>query len=269
MTAVRLDPFKRIVNVGWPVASPVLVIEVDYNSTFFLPGAFNISTPFGSFNLFSAIHEHIVDHDASVVNPITKDMLRFLYAWTSNPFYKNGPTADKAYKGSAWVFFSLATIGKLLSPTATELVLTISTPASPGDSIEPSTTYYVWDNLVSFEEALAHPSLHIAYVGNEAEANEVLANLHAGGSTSYIITTVTTESAIHRTFHWFINALIYRDRLDFPFAIVSGDDHATPAWTFSEFTSIGVHGDTPPRPLPARTLTIKINRKTLAITEIG
>lgn len=106
---VSLDPFQRIVKVGWGGVD-ILVLEFSYRRSGPRPGFTLRDLPFTSatYDLFDSV---IVNNDGAgnptPGNPITQDMLKFLRLWNRPPYFR---TDEGGTRGNAILFFNLRKI---------------------------------------------------------------------------------------------------------------------------------------------------------------
>ena len=161
---VHVGGHWQIVNVGWGGPN-IGAIALDFSMNARGFPTFTISDfPFssGSYNLFQdSIKVADGISNPGVVNPVSKEMRKHLYAWQFTPT-KVGPNSDFVCSGAALVFLNL---GKVIfdavqsDPGRKDVTLCIvHTPAGGVDS-HTSVSYWLWDNSFasSFEEALLTP----------------------------------------------------------------------------------------------------------------
>ena len=262
---VRLDPYQRIVNVGWGGAD-ILVLEFRYQRNGPRPAFTLRDLPFTSttYDLFDSV---IVNNDGARSptpgNPITNDMLKFLRLWNRPPYFR---TIEGSSRGNAILFFNLRKIRAGLPRGASTFTLKIDTPGTTGGRTETETTYYVWLPFVSWEEALEHPGLWIDSVwGTAAEAEARLSNLSGGGgqSSAYVIRAEPFSYEIPDTLSWDLQATTYRKQRDFPV-----DAQNRPDWDIDQAiggTNEDGAGSSASTPLPSYVVTVEVDIRTLSV----
>lgn len=159
---VRLDPFRNIVNVGWATGHiAVLTFQFSMQSASF-PDFTLIDLPIGSsFRIFFDTAK-IPDSGVSIVNPISKEMLKALAIWSAVP-EQLGPRSDGVNQGKALIFFNLSKViaeARKNNPLSTSVVLgRLTTPTGGVETIS-ATFYWLWDDTfgaTSLEENQAFP----------------------------------------------------------------------------------------------------------------
>ena len=263
---VRLDPFQRIVNVGWGGVD-ILVLEFSYERNGPRPGFALRGLPFTSttYDLFDSV---IVNNDGAgnptPANPITNDMLKFLRLWNRPPYFR---TIEGSNRGNAILFFNLRKIRAGFPQGEDIFTFEITTPATTSGRTETGTSYFVWLPFVSWEEALEHPGLWIDSIwGTAAEAEARLSNLSGGGgqSSAYVIRAEPFETTIPDSMSWDMQATTYRKKTNFP-----TDAQNRPDWDIDQnaisSTSQSASGSSSWTPLPAYLVTVEIDTRTLSV----
>lgn len=161
---VHVGGYWQIVNVGWGGPN-IGVIALDFSiNTRGFP-TFTISDfpfPGGNYSLFQdSIKVGDGIGNPGVVNPVSQEMRKHLYAWQFTPT-KAGPNSDFICTGEALVFFNLSKIifdAVRSDPSRKDVTLCIVDAPAGGTEIHDSVTYWLWDNSFasSFEQALLNP----------------------------------------------------------------------------------------------------------------
>lgn len=271
---IRLDPFQRIVNVGWGGVD-ILVLEFSYERNGQRPTFTLRDLPFTSttYNLFDSV---IVNNDGmgnpTPGNPITQDMLKYLRLWNRPPYLAS---SEGGTNGNAILFFNLRKIRASLPQGATAFTFKIATPASV-----PITTsgveYWVWSNAFgasSLEENEAHPFttgdprfppfgiITIPTAFGTPEDAAAFATLFV--APQMFVTSRPFSYTHPDGLRWVLRASTYRKRTDFP-----TQSNNSPDWNPEE----AIEGTTQSAAgsseiaVPAYLVTVDVNIRTLSVT---
>ncbi len=270
---VSLDPFQRIVNVGWGGVD-ILVLEFSYRRSgprpvFTLRDLLFTST---TYDLFDSV---IVNNDGagnpSPGNPITQDMLKFLRLWNRPPYFR---TDEGGTRGNAILFFNLRKIRASLPQNATTFTFKVATPAS-----SPITTsgveYWCWSNAFgagSLEENEENPfttgdprfppfgiiTIPTAF-GSAEEAGAFAAMFVA---PEIFVTSRAVSHTRPDGLGWDLRVSSYRNKTDFP----TGSDNS-PNWDLGEAKGGTVESasGSSETSIPAYTVTVEVDIRTLAV----
>lgn len=181
-----------------------------------------------------------------VVNPISKEMRKFLYLWSTQP-EKSGPGSDNVCTGKALLFFNCGKIFARLPRDDKEtksFSFKIKTPAG-GIESHTDTFYWLWDSLwaSSLDDNLAHPYttgdpfspypptdprsiMTIPHAFSDpAEAARYQAVMSPVGfmQVEARTETITTRNGLN----WNTELTTYSRKINFPV----GEGTATPNWT--------------------------------------
>jgi len=271
---VRLDPYQRIVNVGWGGVD-ILALEFSYERNgprpaFTLRDVLFTST---SYDLFDSV---IVNNDGAdnpaPGNPITPEMLKHLRLWNRPPYLVSDEDGNR---GNAILFFNLRRIRPSLPQSENNFTFKIDTPAS-----SPITTsgveYWCWSNAFgagSLEENEANPFTTgdprfppfgiITIPTAFATAGE------AGAFAALFIAPemfVTSRAVSHTRpdgLGWDLRASSYRKKANFPTA-----PDNSPEWELDEAID-GTEqsaSSSSESAIPAYLVTVQVDTRTLAVT---
>lgn len=270
---VRLDPFQRIINVGWG-GIDVLVLEFSFERNGPRPAFTLRDLPFTSstYDLFASV---IVNNDGagnpSPTNPITPEMLKHLRLWNRPPYLVSDEGGNR---GNAILFFNLRRIRPSLPQNENTFTFKIATPAS-----SPITTtgveYWCWSNAFgagSLEENEENPFttgdprfppfgvIGIPTAFGTAE--------EAGAFAAMFIAPemfVTSRSFSHTRpdgLGWDLRASSYRKKTNFP----TGPDNS-PNWDLGEAIDGTVQSasGSSESAIPAYLVTVQVDTRTLAV----
>jgi hypothetical protein len=272
---VRVGGHWTITNVNW---GPPAILALKYSLQATRGDALTLrlhDLPFTSesFELFDAPFGSGDGVPASVVDPISRDMLTHLYMWAI-PTYRTPPNADVGPFGRGLLFFNMRKVAASLGSEnagrpVTLFTFTVTTPASGGDRTIATTTYYVWNTLggtITFADALsgeAGPGLILGVFDNEADANAAQQNFDGAGGQTVEVYADGGLVLVHPATSWDIHASTYRKRLTFP---VDAQDQ--PQWP--EFTAAGSANQADSAsagvPIPSYEVTFSVNTISLAVT---
>jgi hypothetical protein len=304
---VGLGPLETIVNVGWSTDT-ILVIDTGgfrFHDRFGSAPFYNITFPIdeiGQFQLYQTnVKFKIGEEDPPAVNPITKEMLSGLFAWTIQPshldFFVTDDEGGVQYIQAARIYVNVTKVEAKLERNAEgelpeEWTIVIRTPEALGTFAtgEGTIMYAVWDNeqYETLDEAEADrhietypdesdPSGGIdvvvpAWYNEEPDATDFANVMNSIGDRSYIVEAreVLPGEFLSDRIAWFFEGAIWEDKRDFPTVIwpVAEPlpfDEAVEGSYYLEARNNDV-GSAPFDPLPAFTVRITVNRKTRAIT---
>lgn len=270
---VRLDPFQRVVNVGWGGVD-ILALEFSYRRSGPRPGFMLRDLPFTSttYDLFDSV---IVNNDGAgnpnPGNPITKEMLKFLRLWNRSPHLV---TDEGGTRGDAILFFNLRKIRASLPQNATTFRFKIATPAS-----SPITTsgveYWCWSNAFgagSLEENEEHPFTtgdpRFPPFGVIAIPTAFGSSEEAGAFAAMFVAPemfVTSRAVSHTRpdgLGWNLRASTYRGKMNFPTSV-----NNSPNWNLGEAKggTMQAASGSSETSIPAYTVTVEVDVRTLAI----
>jgi hypothetical protein len=276
-----LDFSGIIQKVEWILGPDILVLQFDWRMGLFGQtfGATSLSAlGLSTIDPFAQI---INEHDdfvpvPSIVNPMSKPMVAHTLAFNRPPFKRSGIEAAPHWK--AILFFNLAHIKSFEDLTDPTYQITITTPPS---RIIHETGFVHWiyyDPFGNpFEYYQAHPSTSGIVIDAEGhtavflfpaaiptiEARDLYLSLNAGSLPPLRSFEEPTSSDRSDGFGWRIDAKTYRRRKDFPLG-----SELAPLWDVAEAKSSAFLSEQAviSTSFPARTVTVTVNFKTLAIS---
>jgi hypothetical protein len=269
---IRLDPFQRIVNVGWGGVE-ILVLEFSYERNGPRPAFTLRDLPFTSatYDLFDSV---IVNNDGgnpTPGNPITQDMLKFLRLWNRPPYLVSDEGGNR---GNAILFFNLRKIRASLPQGASTFTFKVATAAS-----SPITTsgveYWCWSNAFgagSLEQNEENPfttgdprfppfgiiTIPTAF-GTAEEAGAFAALFIA---PELFVTSRPFSHTRPDGLGWDLRASSYRKKTNFP----TGSDNS-PNWDLGEAIDGTVQSasGSSESAIPAYLVTVQVDTRTLAV----
>ena len=270
---VRLDPFQRIINVGWG-GIDVLVLEFSFRRNGPRPSFTLRNLPFTSatYDLFASV---IVNNDGAgnpaPSNPITPEMLKHLRLWNRPPYFVSDEGGNR---GNAILFFNLRRIRASLPQGEQLITFKIATPAS-----SPITTidveYWCWSNAFgagSLEENEENPfttgdprfpPFGIVVIPTAfATAGEASAFAALFIAPEMFVTSRAVSNTRPDGLRWNMRATSYPSKRNFPVGPTN-----TPGWDLGEArggTAQSTSGSEPP--IPAHLVTVQVDVRTLAVT---
>jgi hypothetical protein len=270
---VRLDPYQRIVNVGWSGVD-ILVLEFNYRRNGPRPAFTLRDLPFTSttYDLFDSV---IVNNDGAgnpaPGNPITNDMLKFLRLWNRLPYFRS---IEGSNRGRAILFFNLRKIRVSLPQGASTFTFKIATPAS-----SPITTsggeYWCWSNAFgagSLEENEENPFTTgdprfppfgvITIPTAFATAGEASAFAALFIAPEMFVTSRVVSHTQPDGLGWDLRASSYRNKTNFPTA-----PDNSPDWDLDEAID-GTEqsaSSSSESAIPAYLVTVQVDTRTLAV----
>jgi len=271
---VRLDPYQRIVNVGWGGVD-ILVLEFSFQRNGPRPGFTLRHLPFTSmsYDLFDSV---IVNNDGvgnpAPGNPISNDMLRFLRLWNRPPYFR---TIEGSNRGNAILFFNLRKIRAGLLQGESRFSFKVATPAS-----SPITTigveYWCWSDAFgagSLEENEANPFTTgdprfppfgvITIPTAFATAGEASAFAALFIAPEMFVTSRAVSHTRPDGLGWDLRVSSYRKRTNFP----TVPDNS-PEWELGEAID-GTEqsaSSSSESAIPAYLVTVQVDTRTLAVT---
>jgi len=271
---VRLDPYQRIVNIGWGGVD-ILVLEFSYQRNGPRPAFALLDLPFTStsYGLFDSV---IVNNDGAgnptPVNPITNDMLKFLRLWNRPPY---STKIEGSNRGNAILFFNLRKIRASLPQIENTFTFKIATPAS-----SPITTigveYWCWSDAFgagSLEENEANPFTTgdprfppfgvITIPTAFATAGEASAFAALFIAPEMFVTSRAVSHTRPDGLSWDLRVSSYRKRTNFPTA-----PDNSPEWDLDDAVDGTVQSaaSSSDSTIPAYLITVQVGTRTLAVT---
>lgn len=222
----RLDPYRRIINVGWLSGSIVLVLQFEYVRNFNVP-LINIQNLM-AINVSLDAFKPLLYYSRGPINPLvenpvfTPDMIRYLYLWNRTPF-QDGPNADRVCQGRAMIFMSVANMIVQPTPPPTpplnSFSFDVTTPAAGGVVLAGGEIFYVFSDPVgdlTIDDLLdGSQSAHVFGVFDNAGDAEVERAKWEANYNVRVLSTPTVEE-IHNAFSWTLTVATYKKKLDFP-----------------------------------------------------
>jgi hypothetical protein len=278
----RLDPLKKIVEVGWRSGADILMLHFMVNTHVHEPHPVSVQ-PFRLDQIANAFDNPIHQHDNHVptpviADPLGSDMLAHSYVWNRVPV-KPSLGVDLMYAWRAVLFFNLAkikTLETIVRPEAYDIV--VSLPASEkktetGIGLYAFTTFGLVNDWEAAKASAPHPISDVRFeldgphtlvgnilvFGNEAERSTFL-SLNGDWFTHNEPLSGDTFDLLD----WEIKGYTYRKRKTFPL-----NDSLDPTYPADEkqidFQVQHEHATVAVQ-IPARTVTFTVNLKTLALT---
>lgn len=271
---VRLDPYQRIVNVGWGGVD-ILVLEFSYRRNGPRPAFTLRDLPFASttYDLFDSV---IVNNDGegnpAPGDPITQDMLKSLRLWNRPPYFR---TIEGSNRGHAILFFNLRKIRATLQQSENAFTFKVATPVS-----SPITTigveYWCWSDAFgagSLEENEENPfttgdprfppfgviTIPTAFA-TAGEANAFAALFIA---PEMFVTSRAVSHTRPDGLGWDLRVSSYRKRTNFPTA-----PDNSPEWDLDDAVDGTVQSaaGSSETIIPAYLVTVQVDFRTLAVT---
>ena len=241
---VHVGGHWQIVNVGWGGPNIAVVTFAFSESARSFPHFTLQDLPFtgDTFDIFQdTIRVSDGQGSPGVVNPISKEMRKFLYLWSKSP-EKNGPGSDNVCIGKALLFFNCGKIfARLLRDdnNTQSFSFKIRTPAG-GIESHSDVFYWLWDSLwsSSLDDNLAHPyTTGDPFVGPFSimtiprafsTASEAASYQAVMSPAGFMQVEARTETQTTRNgLTWNTSLTTYSRKINFPV----GEGSATPNWT--------------------------------------
>jgi hypothetical protein len=233
----------QVMNVGWGGPNIAVVTFSFSESTRSFPHFTLQDLPVtgDTFDIFQdTIRVNDGQGSPGVVNPISKEMRKFLYLW-SKPPERNGPGSDNVCIGKTLLFFNCGKIfARLLRDdrNTQSFSFKIRTPAG-GTESHSDIAYWLWDSLwaSSLDDNLAHPyttgdpfggpfsimTIPRAF-STAAEAASYQAVMSPAGFMQ--VEARTETQTFNNGLSWTTSLTTYSRKVNFPV----GEGSATPNW---------------------------------------
>jgi hypothetical protein len=274
-----LDFSGIIAKVEWLIGPNILMLHFDVNVQLHEPHAVMVD------GLDVSIHDafdNVVNiHDTFLTpptptNPVTKEMVAHTLAWNRAP-RKPAAGSDLFYKWKAVLFLNLGRIVSFAHLLSNTYDVVIRIPASEKKA-EPSVAYYAFADPFgnSFDYYEAHPTTtgaiidaegHTAIVGSplifgSIAQRSAFLGYNAGSLPPWVAFDKPGTGDTFDLLDWTLKAYTFKSRKDFKL-----DDNLDPAFTLDnigfqlqrEHATVDVQ-------IPARTVTVTVNLKTLTMT---
>lgn len=275
MMAINIGPFKQAVRFNSPLKKgKVLVVYIDYTRNVNRPTITISNVPFNAstYDAFTLIKVSDGLGNPSVVDPVSDDMLKYLWLW-SKPPYLPAISPDFQTSGRALLFMNIDKIKAAAAPGVEEFTFRINIPAGGDDEVIAGTAYWIWSSALgatTFEENQEHPFtsgdprpghggiITFPYLcADPAEQAEFMSSGDPSLNTHDEPTTTTFAANLA----WNTAVVSYNGRRSFP----AGANNV-PGWPDDGVSGQNANLGPPDSKTESATIVVHVNLNTLAVT---